>query len=226
MTTASNKEALLIKAIKDAHALRQLLFDRTEGYSREEMLGANALIQKATEEWVSWESSGRFTSQTSEIPPFLFKDLFWPTDTTTGDGFPIDPPVRGGLRFVRRRIERRDDSGLRRFDVERIGGEEEVRFGVGVAHPFAAQRSAEPFKGDPAPEVFPALRPEDVVLPLEYVDSHPSITSAASSAATARRPSSCHCSSVVRSPIPITPYHHRASERTGWTPQIGARSGA
>ena len=51
MSTAPNIEAAFIKAIKDAHASRQLLFDRTEGYSREEMLGANAAIQKATEEW-------------------------------------------------------------------------------------------------------------------------------------------------------------------------------
>lgn len=52
MTATPNNETLFIEAIKHAHALRQLLFDRPGGYTRDEMLAANSAIQKATEEWL------------------------------------------------------------------------------------------------------------------------------------------------------------------------------
>ncbi len=44
-------EEAFIAAIKQAYTSRQLLFDSPDGYTREEMLGANAAILKATEEW-------------------------------------------------------------------------------------------------------------------------------------------------------------------------------
>lgn len=52
MTTTPNNEALFIASIKQAHASRQLLFDRPDGYTRDEMLAANSAILKATEEWL------------------------------------------------------------------------------------------------------------------------------------------------------------------------------